>query len=263
MSHSRTNSLDSCFVPPPGLALLIAFEVKIPGTVGRVDLIDEVDPAIPPSKLVFGIDQDQTLCSSHFSPPLEEGPGVFFQHFIISLADDPPGKDILAGDVFIVPFLGFGSRRDDGLRKAIVFFHPFGKWDAAEFALARLISAPGMAGQVGADDHFEPDGFAVQPHRRVGIGYGLQPVGADILGSPEEVSSQLIEHLTFIGNWFGKNVIECRDPVGCDGDQTVAYKIDVAHLAAIKGRLARQAKMRFGKSLCGSHNASVAISVQR
>ena len=57
--------------------------------------------------------------------------------------------------------------------------------------------------------------------------------------SVKEVCRYLVEHLSLVGNAFGKDYVECRDTVGGDHHQIFAVDvIDVADFAMIQRLLA-------------------------
>ena len=62
--------------------LFIAFCIEIATGVGRVDFVHQIDGAVVLSKLVFGVNENQSALGSDFGATLEQGQGVFFEHSV-------------------------------------------------------------------------------------------------------------------------------------------------------------------------------------
>ena len=63
------------------------------------------------------------------------------------------------------------------------------------------------------------------------------------------MSGHLIEHLAFVGNGFGQDVIKRGNAVGSDHQHLVAEKIYIADLAAVKSGLTGERKVGFPECL--------------
>ena len=78
-----------------------------------------------------------------------------------------------------------------------------------------------------------------------GVGRGEFPVGADVCRGIEELSGNLVEHLSLEGYALGQDNVESRDAVGCYHNEFVVYEINVAHFTVIHARLAGEVEIRF------------------
>jgi len=135
-------------------------------------------------------------------------------------------------------YISFGGRGNDGRCKEIVFVQSFRHSEAAELALAALIGAPGMAGEVAANDHLDGISFAFVADGGVRQWHVDHPVWQDVFGSAQHDSCDLVEHGAFVRNGAGEHHVEGRDAVGDDhGQVLVFYGINVADLALIKASL--------------------------
>ena len=143
-----------------GEALGVTVGIEVAGGVGRVDLVHQDDLAVALAEFVFGVHEDEAFLGGHFGAPLEQGAGVGLELLVILLGDDALGDDLFLGDVLVMAFGGLGGRGDDGLGELLVLHHAFRQRNAAEGAFAGLVFAPGVAGQITADDHFHLERLA-------------------------------------------------------------------------------------------------------
>ncbi len=231
------------------LPLIVAIGVEVTRAVGGVHLVNEVNLAVLFAEFVFGIHQDEASPGGHFRAAPEQRPRVGFQLRVVLLTHNALPDDLLAADVLVVAFFSLGSRRNDRLREGIAFAQAIGHGYAADAAFAGLVLPPGMAGEIAPDDHLHADGFALQTYRHVGVGRGEQPVGHDVARGLEKIHRRLVEHLSFVRNGLGQDVVKSGDAVGSDHDEQVADSIYVAYLAAVKARLAGELKVCFEKRL--------------
>lgn len=82
------------------------------------------------------------------------------------------------GDIFVVAFVGFGSRGDDRFRERIILFETFGERDAAQLAFAGLILSPGMADEHRPHHDLDLDRFGPDTDGDIRIGHRLQASSA-------------------------------------------------------------------------------------
>ena len=157
--------------------------------------------------------------------------------------DQAAAQDIFSGDVLVMTFIGFCGRSDDGLRKFIGFTHAIGHGNSAEHSFAGLILTPGVAGKVSPDDHFHSLRNAFFTDHHIGIRAGLHPVGYNIAGGFKEKSCHLIQHLSFVGNGPGQDVIKCGDPVRCNHDHPLSDGVYITYFAVINFLLRMKIKI--------------------
>ncbi len=214
-----------------------------------MDFVDEDNFPFALAELIFGIDENQPLFGGHLGAALEEGAGVALHLFVVLLAYQALGDDFLAGDVLVMPFGGLGGRGDDRLGETLVLAHPLGELHSAELAASRGIFAPGGAGKVAADNHFDGETLAAVPYGRHGVGSGETPVRNDVGRGLQEVACELVEHLSLVGDTFGEDYVEGRDAV-CryHHEDVVVNGVDVADFPVVYGGLAGEGVVGFGES---------------
>ena len=103
----------------------------------------------------------------------------------------------------MLAYFGFRGWRDDGLGETLVLAHAFGQTYTADFAHAALVSAPRAAAEIAAHNHLNGKAFAVHADGDHGVGRGEFPVGADVCRGIEELSGNLVEHLSLEGYALG------------------------------------------------------------
>ena len=139
---------------------------------------------------------------------------------------------------------GFGRRRDDGLGETLVLDHPFGQGDTAEGALAGLVFAPGMAGQIAADDHLDLERLTADTDGHHRIGHGNLPVGKDVCGQIEELGGDLVQDLALERDAFGQDDVEGGNTVCSHHDEEIlSDAVDVPDLSGVLGYLTRKMKI--------------------
>ena len=136
------------------------------------------------------------------------------------------------------------SRGDDRLGELLVLDHAVGHCNATDGALASLILSPCVTREVAADNHLHLVGLAAVTYGNHRIGHTNLPVGKNICSSIEELSSNLVKHLTLEGDALGKYNIECRDAIRYNHYEVVVVDvIDVAYLTYIVTLLALELKI--------------------
>ena len=101
-----------------------------------------------------------------------------------------------------------------------------------------------MTGEVASDDHLHFKWLALAADGDVGGGSVHEPVRANIAGSFEHISSDLVKDLAFTGDGAGENDIEGRDTIRGDHNQPlVGNRIYVAYLTAVEICLMRELKL--------------------
>jgi hypothetical protein len=227
------------------LAFGIAVGIEITRAVGRMNFIHEQNLTVFFAEFVLGIYQDKSLPGGHFGTPAKQGAGVGFHLFVIGPANEPACQDFLPGNIFVVAFVGLGGWGNDGFRERVVLAQTFRQGHAAQNTATGGISAGSVTGQVAADHHFHPHGFAAMADGHVGIGCGEEPVGADVAGSVEKIGGYLVQHGAFVRDSPGQDVIEGRNAVAGYHHQPVADGVHITDFAAVKSRLAGQLEIRF------------------
>ena len=221
-----------------GEALGVSVGIEVAGGVGGVDLVHQDDLPVALAELVFGVHEDEALFGRHLRTPLEQGAGVGFELLIILLGNDALGDDFFLGDVFVMAFGRLGGGGDDGLGELLVLHHALGQRNAAEGALAGLVFAPGMAGQIAADDHFHLEGLAAPADGDHRVGLGDLPVGDDVGGGVQEAGGDLVEDLALERDAFREDDVEGGDAVGGDHHEVVvADEVYVTDFARVFGDL--------------------------
>ena len=141
---------------------------------------------------------------------------------------------------------GFGRRSDDGFGELLVLLHSFGQTYAADFTNTALVSTPGRAAEVTANNHFYRETFAHYADGYHRVGCSQLPVGADVGRGIEELGGNLVQHLALEGDTFRQDDVEGRDTVGCYHDELFA--VDVVHVtyfSVIDTLLSRKVEISF------------------
>src|SRR5690606_20879897 len=102
---------------------------------------------------------------------------------------------------------------------------------AAKDPASGLVSAPGMAHQVAAYDHFNTEGLAAAPDRHIGGGNSLKPIRTYIACCFQHMGRNLVQYLAFKGYGAGEDDIEGGNPVGGEHYQPVADAVHIPDLA--------------------------------
>ena len=229
-----------------GETLLIAVGIEIAAAVGSVYFIDEVYLAVALAKLILCVDKDEPMLSGDFGAALEEGKCVSLELVVVFLGYEAGADDLLAADILVVSFVGLGGGGDDGCGELLILDHAFGQLDAAEGACASLIFAPGAASEVAAHNHLDTEAFTFEAHGDHGVGSGKFPIGEDVGGGIEELSGNLVEDLSLVGDALGENDVESRDAVGDHhGHIFVVDVIYIANLAYIEAFLLGKTEVCF------------------
>ena len=238
----------------PLLAFGVALQVEVARAVRGVHLVDEQDAAFMPAELVLGVHQDQAPFPGQLPAAGEQCQGVAGERVPFLRRAQPARQDLVGRDVLVVAFVSLGAGGDDGLRQLIVLAQALRQGCAAEGAVAGLVGAPGMAGQVAAHHHLDLDGFAGAAHDHLGIGHGLGPVGHHVLGGLQHVPAELGEHLALEGNAARQDDVEGTDAVGGHQHQAaVGQGVDVAHLAVVNVGGAGQLERGAGEGAGEAH----------
>ena len=195
-----------------------------------MDFVHQVNFAAVFAEFVFRVDQDQAAFGSDFRTAFEECERVFFQQFVFFRSSQALGQDFFFGDVGIVfTDLGFCRRGNDRFGETFVFTHTFRQFYTADFAYAALISTPCASAEVTAYDHFNGESLAHHAYGHHRIGSRQFPVRANVGSRIQEFGSDLVQHLSFVGDTFRQDYVECRDAVCRNHHQYVV--VDVVHVA--------------------------------
>src|SRR5699024_2234934 len=101
-------------------------------------LINERNATVVEAELILCIHQNKSLLSGYFLSPRKYHKSLLPDSFPYLWFHDLPRKDFLFGNILIVTFLSFGSRRKDRFFKTLVFNHSMGQGYAAKAAFAGL-----------------------------------------------------------------------------------------------------------------------------
>ena len=227
--------------------LFVAFAVEVAAGVGCMDFVHQIDLAVVFAEFIFRIYQDEATLGSNFCTALEEGQCIFLQQGIFFGSSQTLGQDFLLGDVGVVfTDFGFGRRGDDRFGELLVLLHSFGQTYAADFTHTALVSTPGRAAEVTANNHFYRETFAHYADGYHRVGCSQLPVGADVGRGIEELGGNLVQHLALEGDTFRQDDVEGRDTVGCYHDELFA--VDVVHVtyfSVIDTLLSRKVEISF------------------
>ena len=211
-----------------------------------MDFVHEVDGAVVLSEFVFRVYENQATFGGDFRTALEEGEGVFFKECIFFGSCQTLCQDFFLRDVGIVlSDFCLGGRSDDGGGELLVLTHSFGQTNAADFAHTALVGTPGAAAEVAANNHFHGETLAHHADGDHGVGGCEFPVGADVLGSVQELCCNLVEHLALEGDAFRQYHVEGADAVGGYHHQTVAEVIYVTYLSVVHSLLSGEVEIGF------------------
>ncbi len=151
------------------------------------------------------------------------------------------GTGLVESDVFVVSFVGFGGRGEDGVGEFPAPLDPGGEIDATDL-LGVLILFPPRAFEVASDDAFDGNDSTLASDRHPpgeglagggGVGEGLVGnaigVGGDQVGlgevlgfdPPEPKGSDFGQQGPFSGDGGGHDDIEGTDPVGGDDQEGI------------------------------------------
>jgi hypothetical protein len=233
------------------------------GAGGRLSHPVDSSQSLEEAELEFGVRQDESPGRGVFA-----GAGVQRQGQIAKLLGpalrEGPGHG-LEGDVFVVPVLGLGRRREDRFGKAIGLPEAGREPDSADVA-GLAVLGPSGAREVSARDALEGHDFALaHDHRTAGeqrrirpevlgkaVDVGFQQVVLDVGEPAEPEVGELGQDLPLVGNARREDDVEGRDPVAGDEQDGVAQIIELADLAA-PGE-ARRGQVRFGDGAHGVVN---------
>ena len=195
-----------------------------------MDFVHQVYLAVMFAEFVLCVDKDQAAFGSDFRTAFEEGERVFLQQFVFFGSGQAFSQDFFFGNIGIVfADLGFCRRGYDRFGETFVFTHTFRQLYTADFAYAALISTPCASAEVTAYNHFNGESLAHYAYGHHRIGSRQLPVRANVGSRIQEFGRDLVQHLSFVGNTFRQDYVECRDTVCCDHHQYVV--VDVVHIA--------------------------------
>ena len=167
------------------------------------------------TEFVFGIYQDQSAFCSDFSTAFEQSQCILFQYFVFFGSGQTLFQDFFLRDVFIMQaHFGFSGWSNDWFGKFLVFFHSFGKFYTTDFTNAVFVSTPCATAQVTTDNHFHRKTLTHNSYGNHRIWSRHFPVGADVGSCIQKFGCNLVQHLSFVGNTFRQNYVECGDTVG-------------------------------------------------
>ena len=139
-----------------------------------------------------------------------------------------------ARDVFVVSFDCFRRGGQDRSREPAILAKSVGQRDPAQGPAAIAVDPPRMPGEVATDDELDGDRLAREGHRHVRVRHREYVVWDDVVRGAEEVGGELVQHLPFERDRPGQDVIEGRNSVRRDEDQSpIPGPVGVTHLTSI------------------------------
>jgi hypothetical protein len=132
-----------------------------------------------------------------------------------------------------VALFGLGGGGKDGLGELFTLAEPVRKLLAAQVTSPSLVLAPGVPGQIAADDKLDGNRRALSGNGDVRVRHGEDVVGDEVLGGLEEVGGRLVQDLPLEWNGLRQHVVERRDPVARDEDAPSVLAVVVPNLAVI------------------------------
>ena len=188
--------------------LLVTVSIEVAARVWSVDLVDEVNLAVALAELVLGIYEDQALLGSDFLTAGEDAACVVLHHSVILCTNNTLGDDLFLRDIHVVTLVGLCSRGDDRLWETLVLAHTVWQLHTADLAAALLILAPCTTGEDRTDDHLHAETFALQTYGNHWVWSSQLPVWTDVCSCVQELSCNLIEHLSFERDTLRQNNVE-------------------------------------------------------
>ena len=189
--------------------LLVTISVEVAARVWSMDLVDEVNLTVALTELVLGIYEDQSLLGSDFLTTGEDAACIVLHYSVILCTNNTLGDDLFLRDVHIVTLVSLCSRGDDRLWETLVLAHSVRQLHTADLAASLLIVTPCTTGEDRTDDHLHAETFALQTYCNHWVWSSQLPVWTDICSCVQELSCNLIEHLTLEWNTLWQNNIEC------------------------------------------------------
>ena len=152
--------------------------------------------------------EDQALLGSDFLTAGEDAACVVLHHSVILCTNNTLGDDLFLRDIHVVTLVGLCSRGDDRLWETLVLAHTVWQLHTADLAAALLILAPCTTGEDRTDDHLHAETFALQTYGNHWVWSSQLPVWTDVCSCVQELSCNLIEHLSFERDTFRQNNVE-------------------------------------------------------
>ena len=226
--------------------LLIAVGIKIAAGVGCVDFVDEIHFSVALAKLILRVDEDESLLGGNLLTASKEAARVVFHHSVVLSRDDALSDNLFTRDIQVVSLIGLCGGSDDGFGEPLVLTHAVGQLHSANLANTFLIIAPGRASENAANNHFHAEALALHSNGDHRVGCGEFPVGADVAGGIEELSCNLVEHLSLKWNAFWKDDIKGRYAVGSHHHHDVVVDVVyIAHLPVVHALLSSEVEVSF------------------
>ena len=212
-----------------------------------MNLVDEINLTIALTKLVLGVNEDKALLFGNFLTTGKELASVVFHHGIVFCRYNTLSNDFFFRDIQVVTFVSFCRWSDNGFRETLVFFHTVRQTNTTNLTATILVFAPCRASEDRTDNHLYTEALTLQTYSDHRVGSGQFPVGADVTGGIKEFGSNLVEHLSFVGNSLRENNVKGRDAVCCyHNHQVIVDVVHVAYLTMIYALLSFKAEV----SLC-------------
>ena len=112
-----------------------------------MNLVDKVNLTIALTKLVLGINEDESALGGNLLSASEDLAGVVLHDSVVLGRNDALSDNLFLRDVHVVTLVGLGCWSDDRLRETLVLLHAVGQLNAAQLATAVLILTPSRTGK--------------------------------------------------------------------------------------------------------------------
>ena len=211
-----------------------------------MNLVNQIDLTVALAEFVLRIYENQSLLLGNLLTTGKQLAGIVLHDLVILLADNALGNDFLARDVHVVTFVSLGGWGNDRLGETLVFLHALGQLNTTQLTTAILVLAPCRTRQDRADNHLYTETLTLQTYGNHGVGSSQFPVGADVTGSIQELGSNLVQHLSFVGNALWQNHVKGRNTVCSHHDhQVVTNVVHIAHLSVVHALLSFEVEVSF------------------
>ena len=140
--------------------------------------------------------------------------------------------------------VGLGGRSDDWSWELLVLLHALRQTHTTQFTTTILVFAPSGTGQITTDDHLYTEALSLQTYCHHGVWSSQFPVGHDVARCVEELSGNLVEHLSLEWDSLRQNDVKGRKTVGGDHHhQVIVDVVNVTYFAVIDGLLSLEVKV--------------------
>ena len=211
-----------------------------------MNFVHQINLAIVLTKFILCVHQNQATLRSNFSTTSKERKRILLKHLILLRRSQTTRQNLLLRDIRIVlTNLSLRSRRNNRRWELLVLLHTLRQLHATNFANPTLIGTPCTTTKIATNNHFHGEALAHHTHSNHRIGRSQLPVRTNICCSVQELSRNLVKHLTLKRNALRQNYIKGRNTVSSHHSQTVAKVIHIAHFTMINTLLSRKMEICF------------------